>query len=69
MKAIVINEYGNEDILNHIDVDCPEPKADEVLVKVHAVAVNPIDWKTRDGEGESLGLKFSITLGEQQIWV
>ena len=69
MKALVIKEYGNEDILNHIDVDRPEPKADEVLVKVHTVAVNPIDWKTRDGASESLGLKFPITLGEQQIWV
>ncbi|MCC5668788.1 hypothetical protein LC653_34285 [Nostoc sp. CHAB 5784] len=32
MKAIVINTYGNEDVLNYIDVDHPEPKADEVLV-------------------------------------
>lgn len=63
MKAIVINEYGNEDVLNDVDVERPEPKADEILVKVHAAAVNPIDWKTRAGAGERLGLKLPITLG------
>ena len=63
MKAIVINTYGNEDVLDYVDVERPEPKADEVLVKVHAAAVNPIDWKTRDGAGERLGLKLPITLG------
>ena len=43
MKAIVINAYGNEDVLNDVDVDRPELKADEVLVKVRAAAVNPAD--------------------------
>lgn len=47
MKAVVINKYGNESVLNYTDVERPEVKADEVLVKVHAAAVNPIDWKTR----------------------
>lgn len=43
MKAIVINAYGNEDVLNYVDVERPEPKADEVLVKVHVAGVNPVD--------------------------
>lgn len=63
MKAIVINAYGNEDILNYVDVERPEPKADEVLVKVHAAGVNPADWKIRDGAGERLGLKLPLILG------
>ena len=63
MKAIVINAYGNESVLDYTDVERPEPKADEVLVKVHVAAVNPIDWKTRDGAGERLGLKLPIILG------
>jgi NADPH:quinone reductase-like Zn-dependent oxidoreductase len=65
MKAIVINEYGNEDVVNYVDVDRPEPKADEVLVKVRVAGVNPIDWKIRDGMGERLGLKLPIFLGSE----
>ena len=56
MKAIVINEYGSNDVVNYADVECPEPKADEVLVKVYVAGVNPVDWKIRNGAGERLGL-------------
>jgi NADPH:quinone reductase-like Zn-dependent oxidoreductase len=63
MKAVVINEYGNEDVLNYVNVERPEPKADEVLVKVCAAGVNPADWKIRDGMGESFGFKFPLILG------
>lgn len=63
MKAIVINAYGNEDVLDYVDVECPEPKTDEVLVKVHVAAVNPADWKIRDGMGERFGFKLPLILG------
>ena len=63
MKAIVIKAYGNDDVLNYADVECPEPKADEVLVKVYVAGVNPVDWKIRNGSGERLGLKLPIVLG------
>ncbi|WP_211173052.1 NADP-dependent oxidoreductase [Brasilonema bromeliae] len=63
MKAIVINAYGNEDVLNYVDVERPAPKADEVLVKVHAAGVNPAEWKVRDGMGEAFGLKLPLILG------
>ena len=62
MKAIIINEYGNEDVVNYVDVERPEPKKDEVLVKLLA-GVNPVDWKIRGGLGERLGLKLPIMLG------
>jgi NADPH:quinone reductase-like Zn-dependent oxidoreductase len=63
MKAIVISAYGNEDVVNYVDVERPEPKADEVLIKVCFAGVNPIDWKIRNGAGERLGLKLPIFLG------
>jgi NADPH:quinone reductase-like Zn-dependent oxidoreductase len=63
MKAVVINEYGSESILEYTDIERPEPKAGEVLVKVRAAAVNPADWKVRDGMGESLGFKLPLILG------
>ncbi len=49
MKAIQINSYGNADVLNYGDVPKPEPAADEILVRIHAVAINPVDWKIRAG--------------------
>ncbi len=63
MKAIVINTYGNEEVVKYTDVERPEPKSDEVLVKVHVAGVNPVDWKIRGGLGERLGLKLPIVLG------
>ena len=63
MKAIVINAYGNENVVDYTDVERPEPKADEVLVKVHVAGVNSVDWKIRNGLGERLGLKLPIMLG------
>jgi len=45
MKAIVQNEYGSpDDVLKFEDIDKPVAKDDEVLVRVHAAAVNISDW-------------------------
>jgi NADPH:quinone reductase-like Zn-dependent oxidoreductase len=63
MKAIVINEYGDESVLHYTDVERPEPKENEILVKVHVAAVNPADWKIHDGLGERFGFKLPLVLG------
>jgi NADPH:quinone reductase-like Zn-dependent oxidoreductase len=45
MKAIVRHTYGSPDVLELSEVETPNPKDDEVLVKVQAAAVNAIDWR------------------------
>lgn len=49
MKAIIIEEYGDIEQFKEVDLPEPEIAGQEVLVEVHAVAVNPIDWKIRAG--------------------
>jgi len=49
MKAVRMHDFGKADVLVYEDAPRPEPKSNEVLVKVHAAGVNPIDWKIRSG--------------------
>jgi NADPH:quinone reductase-like Zn-dependent oxidoreductase len=49
MKAIVMERYGTPDILELREVARPAPKADEVLVRVHAASVNDWDWGLLQG--------------------
>ncbi len=44
MKAIVFTQYGSPAVLRLEDVEKPTPVDDQVLVKVHAAAANPLDW-------------------------
>src|ERR1700730_11657877 len=50
MKAIVIDDYGGVDQLHLRELLEPRPHADEVLVRVRTVGVNPVDWKIRQGQ-------------------
>jgi NADPH:quinone reductase-like Zn-dependent oxidoreductase len=49
MKAIRQYEFGGPDVLRYEDAPIPDVKAGEVLVRVHAVGINPPDWYLRDG--------------------
>jgi NADPH:quinone reductase-like Zn-dependent oxidoreductase len=64
MKAIRIHRYGGSEVLKYEDAPRPKPQAGEVLVRVHAAGVNPIDWKVREGEMKDLWPhKFPLILG------
>ena len=49
MKAIVVHEYGGPEVLKYEEVPRPEPKEDQVLVRVIAAGVNPVDAMIRSG--------------------
>ncbi|MEH2254509.1 NADP-dependent oxidoreductase [Nostoc sp.] len=49
MKAIRLHEFGSPEVLRYEDAPMPELKPGEVLVRVHAVGINPPDWYLRDG--------------------
>ncbi|MET0987489.1 MAG: NADP-dependent oxidoreductase [Steroidobacteraceae bacterium] len=54
MKAARIHDYGGPEVFHYDDIPRPEPKDDELLVRVHAVGVNPADWKIRSGFTRSM---------------
>src|SRR5437867_7564271 len=49
MKAAVVHENGGSEVLKYEDAPRPEPKDDEVLVRVIAAGVNPVDSYVRQG--------------------
>lgn len=64
MKKISYTNYGAPDVLKLTEVQIPEPKANEVLVKVEAAGVNPIDFKIRRGDMKMIAPgKFPRTPG------
>jgi len=64
MRALVIDETGSPDVLHLADRPLPRQISDEVLVKVVAAGLNPIDAKTRAGKGVSAAIEsFPAILG------
>jgi NADPH:quinone reductase-like Zn-dependent oxidoreductase len=64
MKAIVVHEYGGPEVLKYEDAPRPEPKEDQVLVRVMAAGVNPVDAIVRQGMFGQRGLdKRPLILG------
>jgi NADPH:quinone reductase-like Zn-dependent oxidoreductase len=63
MKAVLIRRYGKNEAAELAEVERRAPGLSQVQVKVRAAAVNPVDWKIRDGLGELFGLKLPLILG------
>ncbi|MET9406354.1 NADP-dependent oxidoreductase [Streptomyces sp. NPDC002935] len=49
MRAVRLHEHGGPEVLRYDEVPIPEPGPGEVLVRVHAVGINPPDWYLRGG--------------------
>ena len=56
MKAIVIHSSGGPEVLKYEDAPRPQPKDDEVLIRVMAAAVNPVDVFIREGRSNQFPL-------------
>jgi NADPH:quinone reductase-like Zn-dependent oxidoreductase len=63
MKAIVIHEYGGPEVLKYQDVPRPEPTDNQLLVRVIAAGVNPVDGMIRSGMFADEKRGFPIILG------
>ena len=53
MKAVVIHAYGGPDKLKYEDFEDPKAGEGEVIVRVAAASINPVDWKMRSGEAQA----------------
>jgi NADPH:quinone reductase-like Zn-dependent oxidoreductase len=64
MQAARIHSFGSTDVLRLDDIPVPEPQGDEVLIRVRAVSVNPVDYKIRSGAVPSVEPdQLPVTLG------
>ncbi len=64
MRVIHVHHYGGPEQLKLGQKPRPRPQAGEVLLRVHAAGVNPIDWKIRQGlMKESRPVTFPYTPG------
>lgn len=65
MKAVRIHSFGGPEVVKIEDTERPVPAADELLIKMYASGVNPVDWVIRNGANDVLRphLTLPITLG------
>jgi NADPH:quinone reductase-like Zn-dependent oxidoreductase len=63
MQAAVVREYGGPEVFKYENVPRPEPTGDEVLVRVMAAGINPVDSYVRQGMLAERGLKPPLIIG------
>ncbi len=78
MKTVTFSQFGSAEVLSLVEQPIPQPNEKQVLIKVHTAALNPIDYKIREGSSfvakklkdhlpSSLGFEFAgeiVTVGE-----
>lgn len=66
MKALVLNRYGGPETTELRDVPAPTPGPDDILVRVHAAGLNPVDFKIRDGMLKVVqGYRMPVVMGNE----
>ncbi|WP_080237320.1 NAD(P)-dependent alcohol dehydrogenase [Spirosoma rigui] len=64
MKKVQYNQFGDESVLDVVEQAVPAIKNDQLLIRVKAVSINPLDWKVYGGEMTLMsGSKFPKSLG------
>jgi len=62
MKAMVITDFGGPEVFQEREVPKPEPQLNDVLVRVYAASINPVDYKIRC-DGSWAGIKPPAIIG------
>ncbi len=64
MKAVRIHAYGGPEVLQYEEAPRPAPQDGEILVRVQACGINPVDWKVREGYMKDVWpAQFPLILG------
>ena len=61
MKAVLVRAYGDAEELQYGDTNQPQAGDGEVLIRIRATSINPLDWKMRSGAAKE---EFPIHLSE-----
>jgi NADPH:quinone reductase-like Zn-dependent oxidoreductase len=61
VRAVVYSDYGGPDVLRHVEIEKPTAADSEILVKVHAASVNPVDWHFMRGTPYPIRLAAGLT--------
>lgn len=64
MKAVVYRDFGSPDVLHLEEIDKPVPGDNEVLIKVRAASINPLDWRMVIGAPWFIRLLFGMRKGK-----
>lgn len=67
MKAVILPQFGGVEALTYTDIAIPKPKSNEILIKVEAIGINPVDAKARQGKAFAAKMEhveFPVILGK-----